>query len=153
MIFIGADHRGFEAKEKLKNWLTSNNYEFEDVGATSLDPLDDYTTFAKEVAKKVSEAISATNDDSKGILLCGSGVGVDIVANKFDGIRSGLVVNEEQVRAARRDDNINILSFPADFITADELINITKAFLEQEFSGEDKYARRIGEINEIEQNN
>ena len=82
-VYIGADHGGFNLKEKVKHKLVEWGFDVEDMGAKTLDPDDDYPEFAYAVAKKVSENLSA----SRGILLCRSGVGMDIVANKVKGIR------------------------------------------------------------------
>src|SRR3989344_6960123 len=100
MIYLAADHRGFRLKEKVKQWLTEWGYDYEDMGAFILDPTDDYPFYAKKVVESMVEL------DDRGILVCGSGVGVDDVANKFDGIRSGLAISREQIYAARNDDDI-----------------------------------------------
>lgn len=91
-IFLGADHRGYALKEKIAKWLFEMEYACMDLGALSLDPSDDYTKYAEEVASLV-----AANGGSRGILLCGSGVGVDVMANKFDGIRASIGKNIAQV--------------------------------------------------------
>src|SRR4030042_3098793 len=113
-IYLGADHRGFKLKEKISKWLFEWKYEFEDLGAQNLEISDDYTKYASEVASLVSQ-----NLNSRGVLLCGSGVGVDVLANKFDGIRSSIGKSKEQVVAGRKDDNMNILVIAADY-TKDE---------------------------------
>ena len=87
---------------------------------------------------------------TRGILLCGSGVGVDIVANKFKHIRSGLAVDPEQIEKARMDDDINVLSIPADYIDEENAKLIIKLFLETPFSKEEKKKRRLLEIEKIE---
>ena len=148
MIYIGADHRGFALKEKVSQWLFDWKHEFEDLGAVTLDPNDDYTKYAQEVASLV-----ANDKDSLGVLLCGSGVGVDVVANKFDGIRSSIGKNPEQVAAGKNDDDMNILVIAADFTKEDEAKEILKTFLETRFSGEARHKRRLQEINKIEANN
>src|SRR5450830_1658807 len=97
-IFIGADHRGYELKEKIAKWLFEMEHAYQDLGALSLDPKDDYTKYAEEVASLV-----AKNPGSRGILLCKSGVGIEVMANKFDGIRAGIGESVLQVEAARND--------------------------------------------------
>ena len=87
MIYIGADHRGYKLKEALKDYLKELNLEYEDLGALQIIFDDDYPDYAILVAKKVSE----NPRENRGILICGSGVGVDIVANKFKGVRSALI--------------------------------------------------------------
>src|SRR3990167_9269690 len=111
-IFIGSDHRGFELKEKIKNWLSEWDYEFEDCGAHEYNKYDDYPDFATAVAKSVlGHAVSK----SRGILICGSGVGVTIAANRFKGIRAGLAINPNQIRDSVNDENTNILALSADY--------------------------------------
>lgn len=147
-VYIGADHRGYELKEKVKDWLDEWEYEYEDMGAGELDPKDDYTLFAEKVG-----SIVAKEEGSRGILICGSGVGVDVVANKFDGVRSSLGFSKEQVKAGRNDDDMNVLSIAADHTATSEVKNIVKTFLETEFSGKERYKRRIDDIKKIEANN
>ncbi len=146
MIYLGADHRGFELKEKIKLLLTEMEYDYEDVGAFELDNSDSYPEFASKVSEKI------INDEDRGIIICGSGVGVDIVANKYDNIRSGLAINHEQVQQARRDDDINVLTLAADYVSDENLHEILLAFLMTEFSGEPRKVQRINEINKIAQN-
>ncbi len=148
-VYIGADHRGFKLKEELRTWLLENKIAGEDLGAFEYDPEDDYPLFAQKVAKNVGADL-AKNLKSKGIIICGSGVGVDIVANKFKHIKSGLAFNAGQVKEARKDDDINILAIPSDFINEEEAKKIVKIFLETKFSGEGKKIRRLGEIEKIE---
>ena len=147
MIYLAADHRGFPLKEKVKQWLTQWGYEHEDMGAFELDLTDDYPVYAKKVAESMVEI------DDRGILVCGSGVGVDEVANKFDGIRSGLAINKEQIYAARNDDNINVLALASDFIAEEEAKEIIKTFLDTEFADEERFNRRLKEVGEIEEEN
>lgn len=147
-IFLGADHRGYEMKEHIARWLFELNYEFEDLGALSFDPTDDYTKYATEVASLV-----AKRPGSKGVLLCGSGVGVEVVANKFDGIRASVGKSVLQVKAGRNDDDMNVLVIAADFTTEKEAKGMLIAFLETKFSGKERYERRLDDITKIEANN
>src|SRR3989338_5835189 len=147
MIYLAADHRGFQLKEKVKQWLAEWGYDYEDMGAFKLDPTDDYPIYTKKVAESMVEP------EDRGILVCGSGVGVDEVANKFDGIRSGLAVNKEQIHAARNDDNINVLALASDFTTEDEAQEIVRVFLETEFADEERFHRRLKEVGDIEEEN
>lgn len=146
MIYIGSDHRGFLLKEKMKNWLS--RYEWLDLGALTLDPDDDYPTYASKVADAVKEG-----KDSLGILLCGSGVGADIVANKFDGIRASVGKSKKQVEAGRRDDNMNVLVIAADYTREDEAKEMIKVFLETKFDNKKRHKRRLSEIKRLEENN
>lgn len=148
MIYIGSDHRGFNLKEKIKEWLGNWKYDFEDLGARTLDINDDYTIYAELVAKKIKE-----NPNSFGILTCGSGVGVDVVANKFDGVRSSVGKSQEQVKAGRSDDNMNVLVIAADFTKENEAKDMIKAFLETKFDNVLRHKKRLNDIKEIEKNN
>jgi len=147
-IFIGSDHRGYKLKESIARWLFDLEHAYLDVGASSLDLKDDYTKYAEEVASLV-----AANKGSRGILLCGSGVGVDVVANKFDGIRASLGKSVLQVEAGRNDDDMNILVIAADFTTEKEAKAMLIAFLETKFDGKLRHEKRLEEINKIEANN
>jgi ribose 5-phosphate isomerase B len=147
-IYIGADHRGYELKEKIAKWLFEMNREFQDLGALSLDPHDDYTKYAEEVASLV-----AKDEGSRGVLLCGSGIGVEVVANKFDGIRAGIGETVLQVEKGRSDDDMNVLVIAADYTSEKETKAMLIAFLETKFSGKARYEKRLEEIEKIEANN
>jgi len=147
-IFIGADHRGYELKEKIAKWLFEMEYPYQDLGAYHLDPNDDYPKYAEQVASLV-----AATEGSRGVLLCGSGVGVDIVANKFDGVRSSIGKSVPQVEAGRNDDNMNVLVIAADFTTEKEAKAMLIAFLETKYAEKASFERRLQEIKEIEANN
>ncbi len=146
-VYIGADHRGFELKEKIINWLKEWKYEFEDMGAYKNDPKDDYTLYAEKVASVVGK-----DQDRYGILLCGSGVGVDVMANKFDNIRSSIGKDPEQVKAGRNDDDMNILVIAADYTSEQQTKEMVFKFLKTEFGDKARYKRRIEEIQRVEEN-
>jgi len=156
-IYLGSDHRGFQLKEKIAKWLFERKYEFEDMGADHLDPDDDYTVYAEKVASLVgshyAEASRDKNEHVFGILLCGSGVGVDVVANKFDGVRASIGKSFAQVKAGRNDDDMNVLVIAADFTKEIEAKEMVKAFLETKFSGKSRFEKRLEDISRIEQNN
>jgi len=141
MIYLGSDHRGFNLKEKIKVFLTSQKLPFEDLGNKILDPEDDYPDFAKLVVEKVSESL-----ENFGILFCGSGAGVDIVANRRKGIRSVLGFDVKQVSQARKDDHVNVLSLASDFIDEEKAEDLILSFLNTPFSQEEKHQRRIEKI-------
>lgn len=143
MIYIGADHRGFELKAKINKWLQGRGYEFEDVGAYEYDLGDDYVDYAIAVAEKVGEK-------NRGIVICGSGVGVDVAANKVKGVRCGLGFAVDQVHAARKDDNINVLALASDNATEEQAVEMVEKFLETGFVGDEKYLRRIEKIKRYE---
>lgn len=148
MIYLGADHRGYKLKEKVAKWLFEWGYKFIDTGALTLDPNDDYTKYAESVGSLVGKEKDAT-----GILICGSGVGVDVTANKFDGVRSSIGKNQAQVKAGRNDDNMNILVIAADYTSDKEAESMLKVFLETKFGGKTRYKRRLEEIKRLEENN
>ncbi len=102
-VVIGADHAGLFLKEKVKQYLKKKKIDFEDVGAYSLDKNDDYPDFALKVAKKVKQT------GGRGLLLCGSGTGMAVAANKFRGIRAVVGVNEDEVYLARKHNDVNVL--------------------------------------------
>lgn len=144
-IFIGADHRGFELKNKLVEWLNSNNYGVEDCGAFQFEQTDDYPDFAKAVGVGVSN-----QEGSKGIVICGGGSGVVIAANKIKGIRSSLALNNDQVKAGRNDDDVNVLGLASDFTNEQTAIEIVKTFLETEYDPSERHQRRIDKIRQLE---
>lgn len=142
MIYLGADHRGFKLKEDVKKFLKETERDFIDMGNTVYEENDDYTDFAKLVAEKVS-----TNPEKdKGILICGSGVGVDIVANKFKGVRSALADDEATAKQSRAHDDTNVLSMPADEVNFELAKKIITIWLNTPFSNREKYKRRINKI-------
>ena len=144
MIYLGADHRGFELKAKINIWLQNRRFEFEDLGAYEYNHDDDYVDVAIAVAQKVAEK------NTRGIVICGSGVGVDIAANKVKGVRCGLGFLEDQVHAARKDDNINILAIAADNISEQLAHKLVEKFLETEFVESERYLRRVEKIKRYE---
>src|SRR3989344_7461438 len=109
-IFIGADHRGFELKEKLKNFLQAEGHEVEDLGALSYEEGDDFVEYAINVARQ-----TVNERGGRGILLCGSGAGEEIAANKIGGARCTLGYSQEQIAKARDADNVNILALASEF--------------------------------------
>ncbi len=145
-IYLGADHRGFKLKEKIKSWLNSWNFDYEDLGASDFAPKDDYTLYAQKVALKVSK-----ERNSRGILLCGSGVGVNIVANKFKGVRAAVGKDYRQVMSGRRDDDMNVLAIASDFTTEKELKKMLDAFLKTEFDQKLRHIKRLNDIKRIEE--
>lgn len=140
-IILGADHGGFALKEEIKKWLISEKYEVTDVGATGSDPEDDFVEYAEAVAEEV-----AGNDDARGILFCRNGYGMMIAANRFQGVRCGEAFDVEAVKKGRTDDDINCLSVPADYIKDGEVKKMIEGFLKTEFSGEERYKRRLWKL-------
>ncbi|WKZ59468.1 MAG: ribose 5-phosphate isomerase B [Cyclobacteriaceae bacterium] len=138
-IAIGSDHAGFEHKEVLKEWLTNNGYEVSDFGTHSLDSVD-YPDFAHPVAEAVEK-----QDASLGVLLCGSGNGVAITANKHQGIRAALCWTEEIAALARQHNNANVVCIPARYVTQQQAEKILETFLHTEFEG-GRHSRRVEKI-------
>jgi len=145
-IYIGADHGGFALKARLKQVLTDEAYDVVDCGAAELVPGDDYPEYAAVVAQKVASA----PEQGRGIVICRSGFGVDIVANKFAGVRAGLAGSPDQAYQGRHDDDINVLALAADFVDEATALNIVKVFLTTPFAKEERYARRLQETEKIE---
>lgn len=148
-VYLGADHRGYKLKEKIFQWLVDGGeYIVEDYGAYEYIPDDDYTFYAEKVASVVAD-----DNQSFGILFCGSGVGVEVAANKFDGIRAAIGKEADQVEAGRCDDDMNLLVIAADFTSENEAKKMIKVFLETKFDGEERHIRRLEDIKRIEANN
>ena len=143
-IFLGADHAGFELKEKLKPFLKEMGFEFEDLGNFVYDEQDDYPDFISLVAKKVAE----DPENKRGIILGGSGQGEAMVANRKKGVRAAVIYNfnEEIVRLGREHNNANVLSLGAKFLSEEEAKKAVKLWLETKFSGEERHRRRIEKI-------
>jgi len=147
-IYLGADHGGYKLKEEIKDWLKEWNFSFEDFGAHKFDPSDDYPDFAWPVAVKVGQENGAL-----GILICRSGQGECIVANKAKGSRAALCWNEKTAHAARNDDDANILCLSADYTSMEEAKKIVHTFITTPFdSKEERFVRRINKVKKIDIN-
>ncbi len=146
MIYLAADHHGFHLKEEIRLWLQQWGFPFEDLGNQELNEDDDYPDFAIKAAEKVSQHEA----EAVGIVVCGSGVGVDVVCNKFSQIRCGLGFSAQQIKTAREDDDINILALPADFLSHKKAKKIVEMFLKTEFGQQERHLKRIEKINELE---
>jgi len=145
-LFIAADHRGFELKNKLIEYLQDQNIRVEDIGNYEYNPLDDYPDFAQRLARAVLQ-----KPDSMGIVICGSGVGVCIATNRFKGIRCALSFKNEQVEHGRQNDHINVLAIPSDYIDIEAAKEMVDIFLKTQPIEEEKYQRRIKKLDvEIE---
>jgi len=143
-IFVGTDHRGFELKNKLMEYLQEKNIRIEDMGNYQYDPLDDYSDFSR----KVAQAILQNPQEFLGIVICGSGIGASITVNRFKGIRCALVFEPEQAKHGRENDHTNVISLPADYIDLEKAKKIIDAFLEAIPKKEDKYLRRIRKLDD-----
>lgn len=145
-IFLGSDHAGFYLKQKVFAYLSKRKYDVEDEGNKQLDPYDDYPQFAFAVATQV---LGSTDEDPRGILLCGSGQGICIAANRVRGIRASVCWNEEVARETRNDNDSNVLCIPARFIEEDQVLRIIDIWLDTEFSGAERHVRRLREVEDI----
>lgn len=146
MIAIGADHGGFKLKEVIKNYLQEKNIEVKDYGTYSEDRVD-YPNIAKAVATAVQ-----SGECEKGILICRSGYGMSMVANKFKGVRSAPCFEETAAKFSRMHNDANVLALGADYITENEAICITRMFIGTEFEG-GRHTDRLNIIKEIENEN
>jgi len=142
-IAMGSDHAGFELKEAVKSQLEEAGHEVEDVGTHSPESTD-YPPFAA----KAAELVAAGSAD-KGVIVCGSGVGVSIVANKVDGIRAVNAHDESEAEMSRRHNDANVVTLSGARLSPDRARPIVETFLTTEFDG-GRHARRVGEIAEVE---
>lgn len=143
-IAVGADHAGFPLKEEIVRFLREEGRDFDDFGTHSADRVD-YPDYAKAVAEAV-----ARGDYDVGILVCGSGVGMSVAANKVPGIRAALCGDCYTARVARSHNDANILTMGGRVIGQALALEIVKAFLSTPFSGDERHARRIGQIAEMD---
>lgn len=146
-IFLGSDHNGFELKNRLFAYLSRNGYEVEDVGDKEYDPADDYPQFAQRL---VSKLLGSEDEEPMGILVCGSGQGMAIAANRFAGIRASVVDDAHEAKTTREDNDSNVLALSAWRIDSDkEAFGIVETWLSTEFSGAQRHVRRLKEIDEF----
>ncbi|QQG45388.1 MAG: RpiB/LacA/LacB family sugar-phosphate isomerase [Candidatus Sungiibacteriota bacterium] len=149
MIYFAADHRGFKLKEELKKYLVEQGHEVEDVGAFSYDKDDDYVDFAREASEKIAENPSL----HKGIFICGSGHGMNMVADKYRSIRAALCFNRQVAAQSREHEDANVLILASDWLESEEAKDIVTVWLGKSFSGEERHIRRLKKIEEIEEHN
>ncbi len=160
IIYLAADHAGFELKEKIKKFLVDDGYEVKDFGALTYDKDDDYPDFIRPAA----EAVASDPENSRAFIMGGGGQGEAMVANRFAGVRAAVFYGPrlpvgaadiagrasadpfEQVRLAREHNNANILSFGARFVTEDDALAAVKMFLETKFTEEERHKRRIAKF-------
>ena len=146
-IFIASDHRGFELKKSLSTYLTSLNHEVFDLGPLELNPTDDFPLYIVQVVKEI-----LANPNSRGIVICKNGVGVSIMANRSKGIRCALSWSPEHAKTTRNDDDSNVLALPSEFISEKEAELIVKTWLETPFANEERFRRRLAEIENLSTN-
>lgn len=142
-IAIGADHAGFELKERVKRYLASRGIEVLDMGTTSAESTD-YPQYAFHVAEAVRDGVA-----ERGVLVCDSGNGIAIAANKVEGIRAAIAVNPEHAALARRHNDANVLVLGSKVLSRDEEEATVSAWLDAPFEG-GRHARRVGQIRDYE---
>jgi len=144
-VAIGCDHAGFSLKPRVIREVEALGHEVVDCGAFREEPGDDYPVYARAV----SEAVVA-RESERGIIFCGSGVGVSVAANKFKGIRAALCHDTFSARQGVEDDSMNVLCFGARVIGPELAAEIMRAFLRATFSGLERHARRLAQVEAIE---
>lgn len=147
-IGIAADHAGFKNKEALKLFLDEKGYKYEDFGAHSMDPEDDYSDLVMPLALAISE-----QKIDKGIAICGSGVGVSIAANKFRGVRAALISEHYSAHQGVEHDDLNLICMGGRVIGTATVEELTLAFLEANFIDEGRFQRRLDKVKAIEELN
>lgn len=146
-IFIGADHNGFHLKDKIETYLKSRGYDVHDEGDETLDPDDDFPIFAQRV---VSAMQGSEDADPKGILICGSGQGMVIAANRFKGIRAGLGWSEQAAQSIRNDEDANVLALPSEILDDDKKWQaIVDTWLDTPFAAASRFKRRNQQLDEF----
>lgn len=148
MIFLASDHGGYKLKEIIEKYLKEKGNEVVDIGPERLDPTDDFPDFVIPLAKKVAE-----NPKNLGIALCRNGVGVEIAANKIDGVRAALSWDPKHAASTRSDDNSNVLALPADYLDEKKAIEVLDSWLTTQYSKEPRFERRLKKIEKEEDEN
>lgn len=143
-IFIGADHRGYHLKDKLIEYLQSKDIRVEDLGNYEYNPQDDFPIYAN----KVAEAVLQNPEQYIGIVICGSGAGVCIAANRYKGIYSAIALNPEQIKSARSHDHMNVLALASDHITEEQAQEFVDTFIATEPNTQHKYIKRLQMLDE-----
>ena len=138
-IFLSSDHAGFELKEKVKSFLIDNNFEYEDLGCSSLEPVD-YPDFAKLLSKKIKD-----KNNSKGILLCGTGIGISMAANRFPHVRAALCTSVEMASKSRKHNDANVLALGGRILEDKLALEIVKEFLQTDFEA-GRHSLRVNKI-------
>lgn len=147
-IYVGADHRGFKAKQQLVEHFKKAGYSFKDVSGNNFNPDDDFPIIASKVT---NELLSSNDIDPRAILICGSGQGMVMAANRIRGIRAGLGWSVEAARGIRNDEDSNVLAIPAEVFEANakDGINIVDTFLSTPFANAGRYIRRNKELDNL----
>lgn len=145
-IFLGSDHNGFEYKQQIADFLSRSGYEVVDEGDTRLDPEDDFPQFASKV---VNDVLASKDPEDKGVLICGSGQGMCMAANRFKGIRASLCWNLAEARASRNDDDSNVLCLSSRYTSLKDAQAIISTWLKTPFAGAERFKRRINQLDQL----
>lgn len=147
-IYLGSDHQGFNLKEKVFAYLVKHGYDVQDVGDKTLDPNDDFPEFAHAA---VCQIIGSTDEDPRGILLCGGGQGMCMAANRFKGIRASVIWDAYEAKMTRNDNDSNVLCLPSRILQDDEAAwqGIIETWLSTPFAGAARFRRRNAQIDEM----
>lgn len=149
-IYLGADHNGYELKEKLESFLKRSGHEVVDAGDVRRDPDDDFPQFAgRAVSQLLGDRDYGKDCGAKAILICGSGQGMCMAANRFKGIRASLCWNLTEARLARNDDDANVLCLSARSLDYDKAHAIVTTWLSTPFAGAPRYKRRINQLDNL----
>ena len=143
-VYVASDHAGFELKKIILDEMKgAEGYEFLDLGTESKESCD-YPIFAQRVVKRLK-----MYDDSLGVLICGTGIGMSIAANRYEWIRAALCFNEKMAEMSRRHNDANVIVFGAKIISPEEALKSLKRFLSEDFEGETRHLRRLNMINQL----
>src|SRR3989344_9369252 len=142
MIYLGSDHAGFKLKQAIKEYVIKSGFAIKDLGNHNLSPLDDYPDYAEKVTKAVQKNLNS----NKGILICGSGQGVCMTANKFKGIRAALGYSIAAAKQSRAHGDSNVLCLSGKELTLTQAKRIVFTWLSTEFSSEARHKRRLEKI-------
>lgn len=145
-IVIGADHAGYEMKEGLKPHISELGHSVVDIGTNQPGIPDDYPDFAELVAKELQAGRA-----DRGILICGSGVGVSVAANKFKGIRAGICHDHYSARQGVEHDDMNVLVLGSRVIGPNSALDLVDGYLSAKFSGEERHVRRLNKVKAFEE--
>ncbi len=148
IVYVGSDHNGFERKKQVCAYLKKRGIDVIDVGDTTLDPDDDFPVFA---AAAVTAIRTSKDPNARAILICGSGQGMLMAANRFRGIRAGLGWSVEAAKGIRNDEDSNVLALPSDILKQNDTLakDIIDAWLDTPFANAQRYVRRNRELDEL----
>ena len=144
-ISVAADHNGYELKNEISDILKRYGHDVVDIGPHSLDPLDDYPDFAKPLAKSVS-----SGETDRGIMVCGSGVGASVAANKVKGVRAAVCHDIYSAHQGVEHDNMNVLCLGSRIVGTEVVRELVSAFITAEYTNEERHARRLNKVIEME---